>query len=327
MKWLTLIVLITACSGGSRNTQLPGDIEKNPANQMDNPELERYFNTFRTFTPRDELAGEFEFAFISDRDGQIDIYLAPSDTTYITRITRTRQAEYNPQFSPDGNWLYFTDYSRAPAVWRVNLTNGVIEKLKPGVMAQLVCVAPNDSAIVIRATHEHSRGEYYLFQSGRRKLVRLTRNAATELGGVFHPNGDRLIVSIADTGETLRSAHLYDLNLRSNRMTRLTRSPGIHAAPDIHSSGNRIIWHTLEDSIGFISRMDADGDDVEALTERSSDFRWPRFTPDGDHILMTKTTHGNTDIWRMAADGESPERVIASRHRDETVAIRIRRQK
>ncbi len=48
-----------------------------------------------------------KIAFVSDRDGNFEIYEMNADGTSQTRLTSNTASEFSPSFSPDGNKIRF----------------------------------------------------------------------------------------------------------------------------------------------------------------------------------------------------------------------------
>ncbi len=55
-------------------------------------------------------------AFVSDRDGNEEIYLTNADGTNPTRLTTEPSRDFHPAFSPDGNRLTFTTRRSAEGI-------------------------------------------------------------------------------------------------------------------------------------------------------------------------------------------------------------------
>lgn len=54
-----------------------------------------------------------EIAFVSDRAGNFDVYLAKSDGSEVRQLTRSRRDEFAPRWSPDGEYLVVTQSDHA----------------------------------------------------------------------------------------------------------------------------------------------------------------------------------------------------------------------
>ena len=66
-----------------------------------------------------------------------------------------------------------------------------------------------------------------------------------------------------------------------------------------------------EDADTEIFIMDADGGNVEQLTDNDADDNWPSFSPDGTGIAYGSMSAGTWDIWRMNVDGSDAVNLTA----------------
>jgi len=60
---------------------------------------------------------------------------------------------------------------------------------------------------------------------------------------------------------------------------------------------------------GDIWLADADGSNPRRLTAHIAEDRFPRFSPDGQHIAFNSDRMGNTDIWLVPIEGGEPEQL------------------
>lgn len=77
------------------------------------------------------LVAERTIAFVSDRGGQVDIWLEDIETRQVWRLTNDRQVESSPVWSPDGTMLaYVTEDDREVRnIWVLDLRTGVTRQL------------------------------------------------------------------------------------------------------------------------------------------------------------------------------------------------------
>lgn len=75
-------------------------------------------------------------AFVSDRAGSLDIYVAPAGGGEPRRVTSLPGSETHPAWSPDGEWIaYAGDSGQGPEIWKVPVAGGEpirLTRLKEG---------------------------------------------------------------------------------------------------------------------------------------------------------------------------------------------------
>ena len=81
-----------------------------------------------------------KIAFISDRDGGIEIFIMNGDGTGQTRLTQTTRPEFKPSFSPDGSKILYQKFDEndveiyimnADGTNSVNLTDNTADDRSP----------------------------------------------------------------------------------------------------------------------------------------------------------------------------------------------------
>ena len=59
------------------------------------------------------------------KDGYTQVYTVSANGGALKQITQTRSINTEPQFSPDGQWIYFTsDRSGGPQIYKVGVNGG-----------------------------------------------------------------------------------------------------------------------------------------------------------------------------------------------------------
>jgi hypothetical protein len=75
-------------------------------------------------------------------------------------------------------------------------------------------------------------------------------------------------------------------------------------SPDWSPEGNWIAFHDSTDGDNDIYVIRPDGTDRRALTDDDRDNTWPRWLPDGRHIIFARTPD---EIWQVDLDGETAQ--------------------
>lgn len=124
----------------------------------------------------------------------------------------------------------------------------------------------------------------------------------------------------AYVGDTTLSTALYVLDVATGQETKLTED-GLFAGDSDWSAGDEwIVFSTypLNDfqccEVSNLYRIHPDGSGLEQLThETSPDVRFtqPRFTPDGDRLVVTGVTAAGRELWILPADA-SGEPIVVS---------------
>ena len=282
---------------------------------------------------------EGRIAFSSERiapDGSAvggDIYVINPDGSGLTQVTTHEDADFLPEWSPDGSRIAFTSARHG------NPHNA-------GGSGEIYLIDPNgsnetrvtDNGSFDRFTAWSPDGKRLLFISSRgrsmwstiyvmnpdgsdqtRVDIDLDTRAKTwsVTSADWSPDGNRIALSILEGFRDGRwVAHIYVMDADNDVPTRLTQGyeNGEHYEnPEWSPDGSRIVFNARyregDGSVSAIMVMDADGSNKERLVSgEGSNYPFdPTWSPDGRGIAFVvnngTTIYPNMDIFVMYADG------------------------
>ena len=251
-------------------------------------------------------------AFVSDRDGNQEIYISNPDGSDPLRLTDTRPNDTDPAYSPDGSKIAF---ARSSDVWVMN-ANGTGQVAITGIegVDSQPAWSPDGTQIVYVSNHSTPTGgttgpELFIKNadgSGTERQVTNTPSNAASQAPAWSPAGDQIAYeSNATTGfdiytiapsvtagfGTLRSANELNQNYQhpswSPDGARIAFERGVGTAP---SDTTKEIW-----------TMRADGSDPVQLTSNSFNDVDPAYSPDCTAITYESNADGDRDIYTRAA--------------------------
>jgi Tol biopolymer transport system component len=199
-------------------------------------------------------------AFVSNRSGDEEIYVAKADGTGVTRLTRLPGPDLSPAWSSDGRKLA---WSRKAEIWTMSASGTDKRRLVGRAQPWHEHHSPAwyGRAIVYSSTRA-SAFNTELFRVPAKRLT-FTKGSDGVLGDDsmpdFSPDGRR----IAFTSNRDQQGEIYVMNPDGSGQKRLTRRPGDDWAPDFSPDGRKLAFTQLP---GTIWTMNADGTGLRRLT-------------------------------------------------------------
>ncbi len=251
-------------------------------------------------TPGAEASGSL--AFVSDRDGDFEIYVIEGDGSGLTNLTNTPNAELGPSWSPDGERIAF--YTVNNGVWQLNHMNAdgsgtaAIADIVPGKDTFQPAWSPDGKRIAFESRHE-GNPEIYVVNADGSGLTNLSSDSATDSRPAWSPDGAR----IAFASERDNTSDIYSVSAEGSGLTNLTGDALVDRAPSWSPDGETIVFAS-EDSKGrsTIRVIDPSGGGPRNLgAGHAIDFfnSIPVWSPDGRNIAF----RAGSDIYVMSADG------------------------
>lgn len=175
-----------------------------------------------------------KIAFVSERDGNEEIYLMNADGSDQTRVTTNGADDRDPAWSPDGRRLLFeSDRTGHSEIFlRIFPTDGrgrTIQLTNTGEDVSNVdpAWAPNGNRFVFASDRD---GDLELFSStvsDPGMVTRLTQNVVPDFDPFFSPSGDRIAFTSIRSG----NADIWELNPSNGAFIRRTFSSAIDFGP------------------------------------------------------------------------------------------------
>ena len=118
-----------------------------------------------------------KIAFISERDGNPEIYVMNSDATELKRITDSGANDYDIAWSPDGRKLAFvSDRDGSPEIYVVDVRDGEVHRLTRNSVRDDQPVWSRDGKRIAFVSYLDGDGEIVMMDADGKNQQRLTNN-------------------------------------------------------------------------------------------------------------------------------------------------------
>lgn len=219
-------------------------------------------------------------AFVSQRDGNRDIYMISADTltdTQPVNITRHPSEDWTPAWSPDGQKIAFS--SNRQGNWEIFIVN------------------PDGT-----------------------DLRQITNDGEGNLSPVWSPDGQTMAYASKRDGDweiyTMPAPDVQGQLTGERR--RLTFSTGNDLSPLFSPTGSRIAFESNREGNVEIYVMNADGSNQQNLSNLpSADDHGPVWSPDEQRLVFYSNREGNWDLFVMNDAGEGVINLTSTLDSDE----------
>ncbi len=256
-----------------------------------------------------------EIAFVSDREGNRDIYVADITRSLLRNITNSEVVEFSPVWSPDGSQIAF---AAAPTwgydanLYVMNANGGQVRALTDFDGNEVVPEWSPDGKQIAFTWNDIGRPQLYVIDVD-----------GTHLRGVGHRKDSREVMSHAwsPDGAHIAQSVLYDgwsiqMTTTDGDFVRRLPIPNTLTQYDIDwsSDGQRLLFTSdfggeYNDNRADLYVADVETGSHRAVTDGSAYNGFASWTPDGTAIVFTSWRDGNAEIYLMDADGGNPRRL------------------
>jgi tol-pal system beta propeller repeat protein TolB len=174
-----------------------------------------------------------KIAFVSNRDGNDEIYMMDYDGANPTRITFNKIKDYMPAWSPDQRTIAFTSYRSAGAhLCLRNIYEGTETLVSSKGTNYAAAFSPDGGRLAFCSTMtEDGNAEIYVLDLAAMRTRRLTYNSATDTAPTWSPTGREIAFTTDRLGAGSPQIYVMDAegsNVRKVSYRRqLSRRPGL----------------------------------------------------------------------------------------------------
>lgn len=266
-------------------------------------------------------------AFVSDRDGNNEIYIMNPDGTSQTRLTNNPAADIDADLSADGTRVAFASdrdgngdiyasdiyIMHADGSGQTRLTSNSAHNYHPALNSdgtRIVFVSDRDAYSSAEALAPIS--EIYVMNADGSGQTRLTNYPALQSHPAFSPDGARIVFESTRDG----NYEIYVMNSDGSGQTRLTNNQTGDWNPYFSTDGKAIVFDSGRNGYPDVYVMNADGSNQTRLTTLPGFDDHPGFSPDGDRIVFRSDRSGKSAIYLMGTDGSGQTAITSNNAND-----------
>jgi TolB protein len=248
-------------------------------------------------------------AFVSNRDGNDEIYITDYDGANPTRITFNKIKDYMPAWSPDQRSIIFTSY-------RANSVNLYMRNIYEGKETLIATKGTNFSGAFspdgkklafCSSMSEQGNAEIYVLDVETMKTKRLTFNSAADTAPSWSPTGREIAFTSDRTG--VGAPQIYIMDAEGSNVRKVSFGGDYFDAPAWAPTSDRIAYVGRVGNVFDIYVLNLRTNQTTKLTESNARNETPSWSPDGRHLIFASNLSGSIQIYTIDYDGANLRRL------------------
>jgi Tol biopolymer transport system component len=240
-----------------------------------------------------------KIAFVSDRDGDAEIFIMDRDSNNLQQVTHNSVGDRHPSWSPDGSQIAFTREGRGvyPDIFVIS-DDGSSEYSLVDHHASDIWPAwsPTGEWIAFQ-TNRDGNWEIYLIKPDGSKLRQLTTHSADDQMPAWSLDGTRVYFQ-SNRGDMLQ---IYSVNTEGGQEKHHVASGFNYQCPRPSSVDNRLAFQSSDQDGNPEMYIEVDGH-IWRVTDVGSEEKTPVWSPDGQMIAFVSARNGKFDIYFVEQD-------------------------
>lgn len=245
-------------------------------------------------------------SFMTDRDGNFEIYMIEIESTEVTNITNHEAEDGLPAWSSKMDSIAFltTRDSSLASIYRM------------GVKGEDLTLLVSDMPIIATSPAWSPNGEWLAYdigQSGQSDVFVVSYDGGEVRNLTDHPSANRFADWSPDSDKILFTSNradlttnypvIYELIIESGEIAPLTTGEAASALASWSPDGSKIAFASDQDGDVEIYVIDSDGGNLIRLTDSMGFDGFPEWSPDGTKIAFVTFRDDNPEIYVMDSDG------------------------
>jgi Tol biopolymer transport system component len=238
-------------------------------------------------------------AFVSDRDGNNEVYVMDPDGSNQTNLTNHRTDDGMPCWLPDGKRVAFMGTRDSSCnLYLMSVEGSEVTRLTHD---QGYEGWPSWSPDGSRVAFVSDDSQIHIMNADGTDQYRLTNSVGGTSRACWSSDGTKLAIAVDTDGHM--HYQIYLIKADGSDLTCLSDGSGSDQLPCWSPDGTRIAFASNRDGNMDIYTMHADGGGVTRLTDHPSPDWAPCWSPDGRRIAFTTSRDGNEEVYVMNEDG------------------------
>jgi len=248
-----------------------------------------------------------KIVFISNRNGNDELYMMDYDGHSQTRLTFNKTRDYMPAWSVDGKKVAYTSYRGVNAgLYLLDLYEGKITQISTKGTNFSPSFSPDGKKLAFCSTMD-GNAEIYGASSDGKNIKRLTFNKAIDTAPSWSPTSRE----IAFTSSRGGTPQIYIMDAEGSNLRRVSFGGSYHDAPAWSPAGNRIAYVSRVDQIFDIYVLNLRTREITKLTESNARNESPCWSPDGRHLIFSSNLSGSIQLYTIDYDGANLRRLTS----------------
>lgn len=240
-------------------------------------------------------------AFVAEKNGVKEIYLADLLGDQLRRITRHNRLALSPRFTPDGRELSYTSYHRNnPNLYLTELAQDKVTRpISQRAGLNMTPAWHPDGRTLAVTLSPKGNADLFLMDRNGKILEQLTQGEGLNVSPTWSPDGSRLAFVSDRSGKP----QIYVLEMKSRQLRRLTYQGNYNSTPAWSPKGDLIAYSGSHERHYQIYLISPDGGSPTQITRGEGDHESPSWSPDGRQIVFSRTREGQTKICAIFRNG------------------------
>ncbi|MGB9907326.1 MAG: eIF2A-related protein [Candidatus Saccharicenans sp.] len=259
-----------------------------------------------------KLYGEKPFftskiVFVSNRDGNDELYMMDYDGANQTRLTFNKWRDYMPAWSPDQRAIVFTSYRAGnPDLYLLYPYEGKLTPVSTRGTNFSGAFSPDGKKLAFCSTRD-GNSEIYVANADGSNVRRITFNSAIDTAPSWSPTGRE----IAFTSDRTGTPQIYLMDAEGGNVRKVSFGGNYLDAPAWSPDGERIAFVSRVDNFFDLYILNLKTNKITKLTETSARNESPSWSPDGRHIVFSSNMAGTIQIYSIDYDGTNLRRLTS----------------
>jgi Tol biopolymer transport system component len=243
-------------------------------------------------------------AFLTNRDGNVELYTGLMDGTSITRVTDTSVDESQPTWSPDGQRIAYVspDADGAPRAYWVSFDDLLPNRLIFESNSEVdLAWSPRGTWIAFAGLDENGNSEG-LFLRNPDGVNRLQLSASPDRHPAWSPDGKKLVfTSTRDGDEEIYVMHVGDTG-PEGQAVRITNNPASDFSPTWSPDSKRVAFISDRNDSRDIFTVSDQGEGVQSLTRNQVEELSLVWGPTGRLVFESRPS-GKSELFVTTMNG------------------------